>query len=67
MSRNLPKHLIEQVTEQLNRSLTTRDVMRIARIVGGYRMTRRNGALVATPDYTPAELAWFRAPIGGSL
>jgi len=70
MSHNIPKHLITQVTEQINSALTMHDVVRIARIVGGYRMTRRNGALVATRttcEYTDADRAWFRAPLGGAL
>jgi len=72
MSHNIPKHLLTQVTEQINSALTMHDVVRIARIVGGYRMTRRNGALVATrtADFTDAERAWFRSPLsrdGGAL
>ncbi len=77
MTRNIDRSLVNRylsetelalrnVTRQLQTARSISDVTRLARtvrvvrVVGGYRFVR------SAVEYTEADLAWFRKPLGGA-
>lgn len=73
--RNLTQVDISHLNDLLSRATTVHDVTAIARIAGGYRITRSvRRAVAATRNlsipeygYSKEELEWFKRPIGGAL
>jgi hypothetical protein len=51
---------IASINAQIASAVSIADVTRIARVACGYRITR------AAVEYTEADRAWFKRPIGGA-
>lgn len=55
--KNLTAKFLAETEIAINRAVSISDVIRIARVVGGYRIAR------AAVAFTASDLAWFRKAV----